>query len=421
MTTTRTDLPPSRSLLTFEAMRRWAAFLLLLAALFVGQTIVLRNVFTSRNPGGNDLLPYWVGTRGWLLEGLNPYDPILEQRAQLMTYGRLATEPGDYLMNFLYLPYTMLLVAPVALLPFDWAHAAWMTLQQYCLAGIAIAALRLWRWSPPAWLAAAIVLWAIVAYPGARAILLGQMAVLMALLVVLGLLAVCKRRDVLAAALLALSMSKPTLAVLVIPFVFLWSLSARRWRLAGGMAAAFAVLGAFSFVVAPNWLSVVVRQTLEYPDHALAISVVDILAQQAPPDLARIAHLALIAILLVWMLVEWARSRGRPGPAFEWAAMVTIVVTLLISPATGTTSQPLLYPALIMLFARLDRAGVWSQAWRRGYILLALIVAGVGIWWIFIITVTGRQEHPAAYLPLPLGVAAALLAAGRGAPDTHLD
>ncbi|MBI3361919.1 MAG: DUF2029 domain-containing protein [Chloroflexi bacterium] len=382
------------------------AVIVLLAIVFAAETVGLRSIYTTRNPSGNDLLPRWLATRAWLTQGLSPYDPAIEQRGQGIIYGRPATKPGEDLARFLYLPYAMLFYLPIALLPYSWAQAAWMTAIQFCLMGMTFVAFRLYRWSPPTWLAGLIALWSIVGYPGARSLLLGQLTIVIALLIAVGLWAVRERRDVLAGILFALSTAKPTLAIPLIPIIFIWSLSARRWKLAGALAASLIVLVAFSFLVAPDWPMAVIGQAQGYTAYTEIGSVANIVTRQVFPVLGVAGEYTLSAILVGWMLWEWWRARGNQGRRFEWAVAVTLVVTLIVSPRTGTTSQPVLYLVLIMLFARLARA---RPRWASAGIVVTLAVTAIGLWALFLITVAGRIEQPPVFLPLPLGLAGALV------------
>lgn len=380
-----------------------------LVVLLAGLTVALRNGYTQHNPGANDMLPRWVATRAWLLEGLSPYDPAIAARGQRLIYGRPATEPGEDLARFLYLPYAMLFFAGIALLPYDWAQAAWMTALVFSLLVVVLLSFRIHRWRPPPWLAALIAVWAVVVYPSARAVLLGQLSVVMVLLVTLAWWAIQTDRDVLAGAALALSTAKPTLAVLLLPALFAWSLAARRYRLALSLAITLVLLAAFSFVVAPDWPLALYDQAVAYTGYTEIGSVVNIVTHELIPFLGRPGELLLSAAALLWAGWAWWRARGGETVRFDYAFAVTIVVTLLVSPRTGTTSQPLLYPVLVMLLASAMSRRAGKQA---ASVAVALGVVAVGMWWLFLITVEGRVEQPPVFVPLPVGVAGALLLSG---------
>jgi hypothetical protein len=400
-----------------ERVRPAGLFVLSVAAIlvFAGGTAALRQAYTSRSPGGNDLLPRWVAARAWLMEGLSPYDPAIELRGQTLIYGRPAAAPGEDRARFLYLPHALLIVAPVAWLPYDWAHAAWMLTMIACLAAISIGSMRLYHWQPPAWLVGAIVLWSVVVYPGARSVILGQIAPIMGLLVTLSLLAIDRRRDGLAGVLLALSTAKPTLSILVAPLLFGWSLYARRWRLSISIAASLAAVALFGYVVDPAWPVQVLRQSQEYSGYAPVGSVVQFMVQALLPAwLHQTGEAAGLAVPAAWLVGAWLRVRHGEAADFNRAAAITMLVTVVALPVNGTTSQPALYMIVIMLFAEFERmaTGGLSLPARRALIALILMLSVIVLWWVFLTSVQGRLEQPPVYLPLPVGLAVALLLTG---------
>jgi len=75
---------------------RSKGWLLLLVgvALLVGLTLVNYR-YAQQNPGGNDFLVHWVGTRLFLTEGVSPYSDQTALEIQTMVYGR-AARPGEH-------------------------------------------------------------------------------------------------------------------------------------------------------------------------------------------------------------------------------------------------------------------------------------------------------------------------------------
>ena len=141
------------------------ASLFLVAAfvfVFLTLTVVTRNAYTLENPGGNDMLPRWIATRAWLFEGLSPYAPEIEARGQELIYGRSATNLGEDLIRYLYLPYAMFFFVEIAPLSCDWAQAAWMTVLELILIALAIISFRIHKWRARPWLLASLVLWMII-------------------------------------------------------------------------------------------------------------------------------------------------------------------------------------------------------------------------------------------------------------------
>ena len=385
------------------------ASIFLVAALvfvFLTLTVATRNAYTLENPGANDMLPRWIATRAWLFEGLSPYAPEIEARGQELIYGRPATNLGEDLARYLYLPYAMLFFVGIAPLSYEWAQAAWMTVLELSLIAIAIMSFRIHKWRARPWLVAALVLWVIIAYPSARSILLGQLGIVMILLVTLAWWAIKERRDVLAGVALALATAKPTIAILIGPAIFIWALQQQRWRLIAAMAASLVSLIIFSFVVAPDWVGAVLAQAADYATYTEIGSVVSIVIYTIFPNASGAVEIGVSGLLLLWVVRCWWEARDGSVAALDYAMAVTIVVTLLVSPRTGTTSQPLLYPVLFMLFASLDHNRI---RFGQIYIVFVLVVLFVGLWMLFLITIQGRLEQPPVFLPLPIGIAGALI------------
>ena len=46
--------------------------------------------FAVQNPGGNDFLVHWLGTRSFITEGISPYSDEVALRIQMLVYGHPA-------------------------------------------------------------------------------------------------------------------------------------------------------------------------------------------------------------------------------------------------------------------------------------------------------------------------------------------
>ena len=67
----------------------WMITLGLLALMLVGLFWVNLQ-FAGNNPGGNDFLVHYVGTRSLLMEGISPYSDEVATRIQIAAYGHPA-------------------------------------------------------------------------------------------------------------------------------------------------------------------------------------------------------------------------------------------------------------------------------------------------------------------------------------------
>ena len=104
------------------------------------------------------------------------------------------------------------------------------------------------------------VLW----YHGACAVIVGQFAVIEK--PATGRRAGDQReRVLLGGALLGLSICKPQMSFLLIPFVLLWTVSGGCWGVPAAFAAVFLSSIAVSFALVPSWLIDWLRQMYAYP------------------------------------------------------------------------------------------------------------------------------------------------------------
>jgi hypothetical protein len=373
-------------------------------AVFVGQAAVTRSVFTLAHPGGNDFYPSWAAGCEWLLRGQDPYSPAITLTIQNVIYGRPAL-PGEDHFAFVYPIYVVLFVWPLcAVKSFSFVQAIWMTALSHLIVLGTVLAWRLSRWRPPRWLWAWVLIWAVLVYPNARAVLLGQLAVVVAALILGCLEAVRLRKDVVAGVLLALATIKPQMVFLFVPWILLWSATQHRWNVVRAFAASLAALIVLPMVWVPTWPGDFLTQLTVYASYTELRSVLWIVISYY----ARLPEAVLTATtvcVLAWLAWEWYRSRRMALTSMLWTASLTLVVTHFVAPRTATTHfVPLMLP-LFMAFALLARR--WGPASTPGIVLLLSILL-VATWWLFLATVTGRQESALTYLPIPVALAIVL-------------
>lgn len=180
--------------------------------------------------GSLDFVEYWSAAR-LAMEGGNPYD-----ETALLEMERVAGWRRDQALMMWNPPWTLALVMPLALLPFDLASFVWLILQVVL---VLTAGFSLWRYFAPEdrryWigflLAAGFV-------PGWFALHLGQISPWLLSGVVGFLWAARKSRDLAAGAALALLMIKPHVAYLFFLAALGWTWRKHRWGiLIGGLVA----------------------------------------------------------------------------------------------------------------------------------------------------------------------------------------
>ncbi|MEW6568838.1 MAG: glycosyltransferase 87 family protein [Chloroflexota bacterium] len=377
--------------------RPWFGIVFLFLALSAALTLANYR-FALQMPGGNDFLPRWVGAHAWVVDGTNPYDPQVSLAAQEMIYGRPADRSrGEDVAHFVYPLPAMIFFAPFGLMPYPLARAAWMTVLELGLPLLAVLGLGLARWRPSVVVLAAMMLFSTLWYHAVRAVIVGQFAVIEALLLTGALLAIQRRRDIAAGLLLSLALSKPQVAFLLFPYAVVWSVSARRWWVVASTLFFSTAWVGSALLLIPDWPILWLRQMVDYSGYTALGSPVSIAASVFPRASPAITVIV-TGLLVVYLLVEWGLNLGADDRKFQWAAQLTLVITNLIALRTATTNYVVLVPALCLIVA------VWQVRWRRQVKVLLLgmfLVLGVGVWALFLATVEGNVESALLYLPTP--------------------
>ena len=380
----------------------WIRLVIVAAVVLVLVALTLVNYrFAEQLPGGNDFLARWTGARYWVQEGVSPYDARVSQAAQELIYGRPANiEIGEDIGHFVYPFPSMVFFAPFGLLPYTAARAIWMTVLEVSLPLLAVIGLAIAGWNPRRALLVSLLLFSVLWYHGMRAVIVGQFAVVEALLMAGVLLAIKRGSDPLAGILLAFTIAKPQMAVLFVPFVLLWAAWSRRWSIVVWGVGTLGALFVVSVLILPDWPLMWLRQLLEYPDYSPLGPPVQIIADLFP-SLSGAIFILVGGALLLYLFWEWAKSVGKPDRWFQWTAALTIAITNLVAFRTATSNYVVLIPALCLVFS------VLVERWGgRGRIVVLLSIAALlfGLWALFLTTVEGNVENPIMYLPVPIFV-----------------
>jgi hypothetical protein len=327
--------PPDRAERASPVSRVGALLLAVAAALDVWATASLARAMGP----ANDLFPRWFGTRAWLLEGLNPYAPAVDAGIRAAMGAAPGEALGAFVFGFVYPGYVALLLAPLALLPFEVAAAIWLLLAQVATGGGAWLAWRAaGRETPAAPARATPALLVAFLFPASLFNLaFGQFAALVfaALagawyLIPRGAAGAGTRRAVLAGALLAVAAVKPSLALLPAAALLLWCVGHGRRAVLGGAALTFGLLVGSSLLLLPGWPADFWRSTLEYARVASATSAAGLVAGllgrlTGAPESAQPAPGPAVAVAVLAAAVAgagWAASPRRAGDALAGGVLL---------------------------------------------------------------------------------------------------
>jgi hypothetical protein len=388
-----------------------ALLILLCVGLLAGQSWVTFQFYTIRFPGANDFLARWSNGCALIWSGENPYSDQATLQTQMRMYGRLA-KPGEDLAAYSYPFYTLYFFWPLCFAqPYALAQAVWMTLMLYAVVAGTALMIKVTGWRPPAWLWGIALVWTVITYPHARAIVLGQMATVVFIAVALTLFAMQRRADFWAGAALAVTTIKPQICFLIVPWLLWWSASNKRWRLWGGFALAMGLLGGSGLLLVPSWPLDFIHHLLKYDTvagsnyHSLTWIII-----QHFMELGSVVEVVTTGLLAIYLLAEWWRQRRSTGEAMLWVTGLTLSLSNFISYRAATTSYTLLLLPLFQLLWLVQRR---IPRWSNWIALGVLVVLLVSQWAVFAATMEGRFETAPVYLVLPVPLLVAQLVTRR--------
>jgi hypothetical protein len=381
-------------------MYLWPGLILILLGLVVAVTYANYR-YTQQNPGGNDFLVHWVGTRALLVDGVSPYSDEVANRIQTLAYGRPA-QPGEHELRVAYPLYSEIIFAPFAIISdFNLARAVWMTALEIALVFLAFICLRLTGWQPGLWFLPFYFIFSIFWYNGLRALINGNAVILVALLIAGALLAIQAGRDELAGILLAFATIKPQVIIVFILFVCWWAFSVQREKIIIWMIASLVLLSLIAILFVPDWPLQNIREILRYPGYNPPGTPGAALATWFPAAGQKFGW-GLTILLCLLLAGEWIAARGKDFHWFLW----TVCLTLTASPWIGIQTDPgnfvVLFIPLVLVSA------VWEQRWgKRGwpFVIIGLLTVWIGLWVLFLktVTITAGQplQSPIMFFPLP--------------------
>jgi hypothetical protein len=379
---------------------RWWIFLILGAGLLFLLGVVNYR-FVKENPGGNDFLVHWMGTRMLITKGISPYSEETAIAIQTMAYGRPAMA-GEHELRVAYPLYSMVIFLPFALFPdYVLARALWMTTLEIGLVLLAVICMQLAEWKPKSITLAFYLIFGIFWYHSLRALINGNAVILVTLLIAGSMLAIKYREDKLAGVLLALSTIKPQVAVLVVVFLIYWAMRQKRWQFIGWFLGSLGFLCVFAGLLIPNWMWQNLLEIFRYPGYNPPGTPVTALAELIPNVGSRIGWVISGSAILI-LLVEWYfGARRHDFPSLLWVFCLTLALGQWSGIQTDPGNFLVAFPALPLIFNQFEKRWKVSGFWIT---VICMVVLFVGIWLIFFQTVTygdHPQQSPAMFFPLP--------------------
>jgi hypothetical protein len=202
------------------------------------------------------------------------------------------------------------------------------------------------RWPMTVSLRFGAAILSLVSLPGVLAVLNGDVAVAVVTAILLSLFFLYRKRDTAAGLLAALALVKPQLGLPYIAYVVLWGAAARRWNFLGWLTTGLAMLLGISTALLPTWILQMARQVLDYADLEVFRSTVSrLVGSRAEPY--SVGVWITTAVVLGYLFWEWRLSLRRSERSVTWAVMLTLVVSVLVTPFSTLANQILLVPPLL--------------------------------------------------------------------------
>jgi len=320
----------------------------------------------------SDLYERWVGTRLALRSRVNPYDDSVTREIQRGIYGHaLGASSTLDPRAFAYPAHVMLLVAPLAQLPFAVAGPIFSVI----LYAMALCLMPLFmscpgqNWNRRSKGIATLVLF--TSFQLVLALYVQQFTVLVIFALAAGLVCLKKHHLVSAGILFALTTIKPQLVAPILGWLALWSIMrwGARYRLLVSFLASMAVLVIVPEFLVSGWVRKWVTAAnvyLQYQNRKLPA------AWLLPGTLAAVATAAAVipVLILLWQL----RDADPEEERFGFALALALAATLLVVPVWPALqyNQLLLIPAVLVIVRHWPDKLRRTQ-WRLSLLALAML------------------------------------------------
>ena len=337
--------------------------------------------FVLPGKGQLDFLPYWSASR-LLLQGQDPYNSASLDAMQQAHRAAINADP-DYTMYAWNPPWLLVLLFPLAALPFPLAAQIWMFCNVMLMGVGSGLCLQLIQ---PA-LSERQTVWILVAslFFGASisTLYLGQISGLLLASLMVCVWALKERRDLVAGLALLLLATKPHISFLVGALLVTWLLRQRRWRVFAGLGGGALVSAGIAWVLFLPWLSSYLERIFSLPFTGIYTSTLASFGL-AVLNLPWLRYAALLLLPLPF-LYQKRLDQGDWLGALCW----TLAASLSLSPYGFTFDQIILLPAIIQILAWLFQKRL--TGWQM--LLVQTGLAVVYIAYLFLLGIEGLQYY----------------------------
>jgi hypothetical protein len=351
---------------------------ILLAAAVLGLLLAADLRLSALIGQGGEFLSLWLGARAFMLGSSSPYSAEIAAAAQQLAYGGaalLGQNPLSVTVPFFLYP----LFFPFVFIPLPvMARGIWLFLMQASLAATALISFSLVGWRPPRTVTVLLAAGGVFALYSVIAMLAGTPVIILGLLYVGILRALQTEQDELAGLLLALSLFKWQVGLLLLVLVLWRVFDEKRWGVLAGLLMAIAILGIVSFLLYPGWLLPFLVSTVGEIRADFGLSAPQAL-QSVLPGSSLLASRALAAVLSMLLIYEWWSSRRGSFRRFIWLGLLALAATPLLGFRTELPNLVVLLPSTVLF-----SAAAVNRSRRGGWVAIFLAIAVFSLPWLLL-------------------------------------
>lgn len=356
--------------------------------------------YARGNPGGNDFMIPWLGTRLLITRGISPYSSEASDVIESFVYGHPAYSE-DQELSFNDPLYSIVLYLPFALIPdYILARALWMTVLEGSIVLLAILSMRTANWKPGPLLMALFLIFSLFWYHSLSPLANGDVSIVIALFLIGSLWAIKNHADELAGVLLAFSTMKPVVGALLVVFVLIWSISKKRWRIVTWIPGTVLLLVLSGILLMPDWLLQFTRKAIQVSAYSQPINFSSAL-QYLMPGLGERIALGVMVVLVIILIFEWRTAVRNKFRGFLWASVLTMAASQWIGLPASPANFIILLPGIVLTFK------VWEERWKNAgkvYAITSMLLLSAGVWWLYEASVnpaSSTMQMAVMFIPTP--------------------
>ncbi len=377
------------------------AIFILLIIIIIGLFFFANLQYTRSNPGGNDFLVHWVGTKSFVQEEISPYSDAVALKIQNLVYGRPA-RIGEHELRVAYPFYSIFLFLPFSLIEdFNLARAAWMTILELSIILSIILTLKIINWKPRLLMTILLIVFGLFWYHALRSIINGNAVVILLFAITLVLYGIKYQLDELVGISMALMTIKPQVVLIFLLFITFWAITNKRSKIIFWFLATFLLLVMISLFILPSWPIEFLREVFRYPSYnppgtpATALAVL-------LPGLGRQLGIILSVVSALALLSEWILGKQNKDLSFIWVGCLTLVLGQWVNIQTDPGNFVIMFPAILLAFKVIERRWNNFGQWINIFLLAILFFIP---WIIFINSINYDYQpiqNPIMFFPIPI-------------------